>query len=1222
MKITSARLKGFKGYRVSRIKEIYFQFNAPVQIITGMNAGGKELPNSCMVKVPGGWRRMGDIQVGDIVTAVDGTPTQVIGVYPQGVKPLYGIKFVDGRIARCGLEHLWRVHYKFEEATKFRIMSTAEMLEQQQLGEVAYIQPCASEQVPDVKLPIEPYLLGVLIGDGTLDGTPLITTDQWIIDKISNMIPLGVELRKRTTVKPYKVDYTTDYSVAGKMGKPNVLTYKLRKLGLDGTRSWNKFIPDIYLKASTRQRLELLQGLMDTDGYVSPRTNHNGVLGSGSIEYSTTSLELAKGVQYLVRSIGGLCAIREKQPFYTLPDGSRHPGKLAYILRVRVPRPGDLFTLPRKRDRMRPDGTNIYTKVFKIRVDRIFPLLEKEECTCIEVAHPSKLYIIEDFVVTHNTTTLQQLSPLPATRSDFEPLIGYKELNIIHLGHYYMLVSDFSSRTSPHHFIRDNEELNVSGSTEVQTELVEKHFGITQDIRNLIYQKVRICALQKAQRKAFFLNNNPLDLGLILDTHKKAQSIVKDCRANLQMLMSRKTDIEGKLLKPELLAQHKETKARLSEDLIAIDKVLYSLEQYVRALKDKYREDLEYQKQCEFNHRDLIPLKEMVDSCKSIMHRIHDYNAVARGDNYIVEREKLRSEGQSLTQQKRALEDTIRQLSDEINEYQKHLETAISRPVSTIEKEIQELDKVLENYKDLTIDNPASPSLINYITANLGEIRKLAFVFRDADTRMINPFALRALIDKDRMDRQSLDYDTSTLNRLKNTVEEQKKELNEVTASAGVPTDCHNTRCGLRQGFDRSIQSRQKSYQENLKQLETLQATCDKKIKEYTALHARVLPFQEANLLECYEELQRILSQIPIKDWNTELLSYVQNQPLKLVADLEEYISQSKLAAERDVYLKKRQQLITELDALSKTAGASKEFLEKQLVAKEALIKEHLAKLHETEKQHKQISAIYTQYLEYAEISDKVKEWNTIFTKGERALIVSKALEYWMELGKYLVQTKKKISEDLRHIETIVREQDILQATYDNEIIVNIKKISENKNIYEHIEMALSPTTGMPHKSMVKYLNAMINNVNHFLAQVWSYKMRIRLLAENEPLDYNFKMEVNNDVVTDIGNLSSGQTEMTNFAWVLTILLQLKMLNQMPFFADELGSTFDPINRMRLLQFLNSLINTKMIEQLFFVNHYAAMISGFQDADIICLSPDSMTELPSNTNENVQITYY
>jgi ABC-type hemin transport system ATPase subunit len=107
--------------------------------------------------------------------------------------------------------------------------------------------------------------------------------------------------------------------------------------------------------------------------------------------------------------------------------------------------------------------------------------------------------------------------------------------------------------------------------------------------------------------------------------------------------------------------------------------------------------------------------------------------------------------------------------------------------------------------------------------------------------------------------------------------------------------------------------------------------------------------------------------------------------------------------------------------------------------------------------------------------------------------------------------------------------------------------------------------------------------------------------------------------MADISMLSDGQTEVVNLAFVLTILLQLKMLDKVPLYADEIGRTFDSAHRVKVLKFLNRAIDTKLIEQMILVNHFSLFINFSADCDIICLSPDRMSDLPNDTNNCVKL---
>lgn len=383
---------------------------------------GKALKNCTPVKIPGGWKNIEDLQVGDLVISRDGTAVPVTGVFPQGIKQMYRVNFIDGRWVDVSGDHLWTIvryhNYGLTDGTRIRkysktVMTTLEIINRLQCDfgkRNTRIELCEPTQDPDVDLPIHPYLLGVLIGDGSLShGTPVITTDKWIKDKIIPMLPENMYVNPRE-LKTFNCDYAGEWLLSTRKTDKeytNPLINQLRQLGLYGKRAWEKFVPEMYLNASTSQRIQLLQGLFDTDGYIAaPAASPHREEAKSSLDYSTTSYQLALDVQYLIRSIGGLCKIRAKQPHYTKPDGSKVECRTAYIVNPILNDYNCLFTLPRKAERLRP----ITRQNRMLALTSIEPLLEKDYCTCITVDHPEQLFVTKDFIVTHNSMILNKLT--------------------------------------------------------------------------------------------------------------------------------------------------------------------------------------------------------------------------------------------------------------------------------------------------------------------------------------------------------------------------------------------------------------------------------------------------------------------------------------------------------------------------------------------------------------------------------------------------------------------------------------------------------------------------------------------------------------------------------------------------------------------------------------------------------------------------------------------
>jgi hypothetical protein len=371
----------------------------PGMLIAGEPGSGKAQPLDAKILTPTGWTTMGEIKVGDEVIGSDGKPHQVLGVFPQGEKLIYKVTFNDGSSTEACGEHLWAVRTSIMawRGTPWKVLDTETLRESlidnqgKRRWTVPVVQPVDH---PEADLPLDPYALGLLLGDGNLTHqVAFSSSDPELVTALAAALPPGCEVVHRSRY---------DHNVVDRTQRGNRVIDTIRLLGLSGHRSEKKFIPTQYQFASVAQRYALLQGLLDSDGHV---TNHN------SIEYATSSPDLAEQTADLVRSLGGVARIRSKIPTFTVKgkeSGSteRRTGRRSYTVTIRLPRDlGNPFRLARKARQYQPQNRFEPGRV----ITDITPVGVKQ-AQCIKVSASDNLYVTDDYVLTHNTFAAQMIA--------------------------------------------------------------------------------------------------------------------------------------------------------------------------------------------------------------------------------------------------------------------------------------------------------------------------------------------------------------------------------------------------------------------------------------------------------------------------------------------------------------------------------------------------------------------------------------------------------------------------------------------------------------------------------------------------------------------------------------------------------------------------------------------------------------------------------------------
>ena len=369
-------------------------------------------PVDTIIPTPLGWRRIGDLVIGDEVFGRDGATTRVIKVNDLGIKDVFEIELTDGRKTWSCEDHLWVVAGSTQmHRDKWTVRPLWQLIE----SGISYWREdangprhCYRFGIPQGELvgfntrydlPVDPYVLGVILGDGFLGRTDVSfrSTDDHIVKRVNER--LGNAYRVSST---YDGEYAKHRIIRDRA--EDCFTSIIAQLGLSGSRSATKFIPEIYKRCDQFQRLEMLRGLFDADGSVRSV--------DGVIEFWTISERLARDAQEIVLSLGGRAIMRAYDDHYTLD-----------VTMLGEP----AVSLPRKVSRIKGRrGNHVNPRIKSVSH------IGSDYVRCIGVDNDDGTYRTNDYIVTHNSrgmaVTNRATGPLPPWMARFGGMIPPQDI--------------------------------------------------------------------------------------------------------------------------------------------------------------------------------------------------------------------------------------------------------------------------------------------------------------------------------------------------------------------------------------------------------------------------------------------------------------------------------------------------------------------------------------------------------------------------------------------------------------------------------------------------------------------------------------------------------------------------------------------------------------------------------------------------------------------------
>lgn len=836
------------------------------------------------------------------------------------------------------------------------------------------------------------------------------------------------------------------------------------------------------------------------------------------------------------------------------------------------------------------------------------------------------------------SSLLRELNPYPSSRTDYQKN-GYVKKSFKHGSHVYDLTSDYRNITKPHSFKEDGEELNISGTTETQRDLIEEKFGLTQVIEDLMSGKFNVCDMRMSERKALFSCMYPSDLTFVLDYHKQVCSQIRIYSNQIKLLKTRDTSLRGKLMSEDQLKELAKTKSEYDYLINLIDKLNLLLEGENERLRQMREYDMSYDIKVSGDLKQWL-LNDSPQQDTSIVDVLDDLRE--RYNLFILKHPKLASTSFDFMKRITVLEQSV----IKIGETEIGIKETTSDKVSQIEQLRDELDGYINCKNANKVDEKDS-------------LEKSVQYFKEQIARFPDQYNLSHIIQKDRLDAITMntlprlfkltsdlhsftgqllsradvaklnqDIETncllqsgkkSEMSKNDERIEYFKNRLTQLKTK-GYPSDCMRG-CGIRESLSKMINDT------------VLQLKLHEDNKEFLEVELGVLVSEELVLknklqapslaLPIIEEIWKELSRENLGEFilnGGNLISYLNdnctelpNSVSRLVTEsgnywaCQEYTNALKLAEGKLETLKNAEKSMLSIEVINR-AIADREL--------------KLETLHQSLNQDvEKLKKLSIDRSSALELIDMIREIDEL-TNGCIAMINSDKLHKRVQFNEMIIQEhvaiRNEINARLREIETTLTEQNNYHTIVTQEIEPTLKDLEQKQMKWEYVEFGLSPTKGLPYIYLVRFINKLIKHVNEYIRAVWCYDMELIYLKEDETLDFGIEVLINkSSIVKDINICSDGQKSIINLAMTLAICKERGFGKLYPLKLDEVDSALTDEHRTNLVSLLSGLVERGDISQMFLVNHFV-LHSGMTHCETICLSTDGIV-VPNVFNEHVQL---
>lgn len=786
------------------------------------------------------------------------------------------------------------------------------------------------------------------------------------------------------------------------------------------------------------------------------------------------------------------------------------------------------------------------------------------------------------------SSILRELTPLPANPLDYEK-DGYKRIKIEHNNKQYTLTSRFNPKQE-HSFIVDNTELNTSATPATQRELVEQHFGITNEIRDLLLGYVSLTSLSPAQRRYWFTLMSNTNYDYAISVYNKAKESLRDITGALKLQRAR----------------------LLSERNTQSDKsITESLKKDIATLKEAL--DVIYPLRINNNVYSEQELRSRVDLLNT---NLQTYTTQISNTTNELSKKSLTTNKASLVNELAHITKRIDELTGRLNSlYEEHnthkanlvnLEASNKYSVKDIQESIksstERLNSIRASYTYIKCDNLAE-QLLRTTERVLAVLTPVLYDLPVTNKGDVSKEKLETLSMSISASNNKLSTLTNYIDKLANKIKEQEqiRDHNKTTC----PNCNHSWSVGYDQTYYEALLT---EYSSLTKELEVITLVNTQEKEHFNKLSQLVNSFR---IIRETFDMNELLSWFFKEVINNE---YIYKDPRKIISLLESLRVDYLNALPVKAILKEIEELNTKLAIAKVSDEVALENTKSRVSYIEAEVAKINASLYLLRNEKQNLASAITLLdkidILSSQISTNFNSRDVLFDKGIEVLRKKYFDSLFFEIQKQLTEKEASLS-------NLVNKERII-----TDIERNIEELIAEQLVTTDIVEALSPTSGLIAKGLTGFIKQFIMNVNNILSNIWSYKLEILPCEIDEQsgsdLDYKFKVIVSDNVVEDVSKGSSAMKEVIDLAFKLVAMKYLG-LESHPVYLDEFAKTLDYEHRKTAHNTIVDLVTNANFSQLFIINHYNDLYSGLVNSEVLVLHSANIVLPPGEVNSHVTI---